>query len=331
MANDLIRHIRSFEAEHRLKPANIKTLSNGTLEITIDKTVLYQTTEEKGPGFISQAHRWLRDHDDSFNAQAHAAYLTENLHVPCRVRRRYKKLPIPYFDVPIPFFASSGTRVRDYTNLATQKVKVTLTFNVDDSSAGVINTIIQASMLSQSLPLVNPLPSAARRKSWNPIKWMLSFLSKLIPRGAAYWINKFLPNKFIKASRPYEWGTQFSEIQLNPGFCNAGMLAPVASTGAICAGLADLFCCSGRLLSNSVNIDSAGARGKEDPDCNAWSQVGVKTPQYTFGEGQIYSSRHSLFAQSTTKLVCSPKSLDINEAIIAAGVPLSSNGRYREI
>lgn len=238
-AEQFIEDIRIFEADHGLKPSDIQILSTGEITVTIDKSVLYQYQ----PGQKSTLQRfwsWLNDSDNSFNPDSHAAKMAEKINqnandgsqVRVSVRKRYKQLPIPYFSIPIPI-ENAGTKVRDHSNLAVQKIKVSLTFPPGYSTQAAIKKLAKAAVMSDTLEGTPSLPDAARRASWNPIKWGLHMLSKLVPRRLAQKFNKILPNKWIKATRPYEWGTNFCEQQINHGFINSGLAASTLNLAVI--------------------------------------------------------------------------------------------------
>ncbi|CAN5349503.1 hypothetical protein BH10PSE19_BH10PSE19_06920 [soil metagenome] len=320
-AKKFIQDIRTFEADHGLKPSDIRVSENDEITVTLDKSVLYQYD----PGQKKNLQRfwsWVNDSDNSFNPDAHARKVAGKLNqdeenddlVRVSAKKRYKQLPIPYFSIPIPI-ENAGTKVREYGNLAAQKIKVSLTFPKGYSSAQAISKLIKAAMMSDTLDENPPLPNAARRVSWNPIKWFLHFISKLIPRVCAQQINKILPNKWIKATRPYEWGTKFCDTEINHGFINSGALAslinPVIGAPTVWLGT---IVCDGE---NEVGPYRGGSNDfgyGTGHTAQAWPYSVVERDEISY----YYTNRMSLFAQTRAKLTPVGRGVSEDERIDSA-------------
>jgi len=313
-----IADIREFEAGHALKPADIKILETGEVMVTVDKSVLYQYNPSHNP--LRAFWDWLTDSDDSFDPHQHAGKVAKKLQqnaqdegIKVAARKRYKQLPIPYFSIPIPI-QNSGTKVRDYSNLATQKIKISLTFPKDYDSQRALRHLVTAATQSDSLAGSIDLPTAARRLSWNPIKWVLHALSTLVPRTLARKMNRILPNKWIKATRPFEWGTRFSRIQINHGFDTSGIFANLINLGVI----APLTLWGGANMCNRNRYVTSGSCNNETYGLNSEGQAneGQELQRPLVGQNGISyfdtdhagwvntnrTDRMSLFAQTRTKL-----------------------------
>lgn len=235
----LINDIRKFEREYGLKPADIQISPNSNqITVTIDKTVLYEYDQNQKSRF-QRFFGWLNDNDNSFNEKNHEKTLWKALNggieeavgpegsaVSVSVKKRYKQLPVPYFSIPVPI-ENSGTKVRAYNNLATQKIKVSLTFPVSCESKEAITCLLKAAITSDKKKDGTDLHTAVRRTTWNPIKRFLHVLSQGIPDEMAKKWNRFLPNKWIKATRPNEWGSGMAQLEINQGFVNSGLLASI--------------------------------------------------------------------------------------------------------
>lgn len=224
---NFMQRIRAFEADHGLKPSSIEETKDGKIRVTIDKSVLYQYDHEQKQTAFQKFWLWFNDRNNSFDTVKHADELRTKLNeekndISVSVKKRYIQLPIPYFSIPIPIEAS-GTQVRDYDNLATQKIKVSITFPADYSAENAVKKLITAATLSAAFPNSPPLPTAARRPSLNLIKLFLHLISPLMPRRIA---QKF-PQALLKTTRPHEWGTLFCETHIDHGFINSGAVASI--------------------------------------------------------------------------------------------------------
>lgn len=298
---ELINDIRLFEADHGLKPATIKKSAEGGMTVTVDKSVLYQYDANR-KNSLQKFWSWLNDSDNSFNPDNHANQLQKAIEGPLNisVRKRFKQLPVPYFSIPVPI-KNSGTKIREYGNLATQKIKVSMTFSSDYDSKKAIQQILLASIISDDTGQDLKLPTAARRESVNPIKWGLHLLSKLVPRSVGQGINKRLPNLWIKATRPNEWGTFFCDARINHGFINSGATASIMNT-LIVAPLT--FGRGARLCDDeappSLFGDSGGVRRHgNDFQYQSMNENTENTKNYI---NYSYTDRLSLFFQTRAKL-----------------------------
>src|SRR6185295_15747746 len=142
-----------------------------------------------------RAWNWLNDRDVSFNTAEHAQRLSDDFgggDWKVSVRERYIKLPIPYFDIPIPIplsiFKRSGTLLRDSDNIATQPIKVTLTIPAGTDKHTAIRNIIHAATKSHSKENSQglELPSAAKRITYNPIKLFLGLICRRFTSRISY-------------------------------------------------------------------------------------------------------------------------------------------------
>ena len=296
-----INDIRIFEAENGLKPAAIKKSATGEITVTVDKSVLYQYDANR-KNSLQKFWSWLNDSDNSFNPENHADQLQKAIQGPLKisVRKRFKQLPVPYFSIPVPI-KNSGTKIREYGNLATQKIKVSMTFSSDYDSKKAIKQILLASITSDDTGQDLKLPTAARRESFNPIKMGLHLLSKLVPRSLAQGINKKLPNIWIKATRPNEWGTFFCDASINHGFINSGATASIMNTLIV----APLTLGGGARMCDdeeppSLFGDSGGVRRHgNDFQYQSMNESTENTTNYI---DYSYTNRLSLFFQTRAKL-----------------------------
>lgn len=324
MPNKLIQDIRNFEARNGLKPADITIDEKGKITVTIDKSVLYEC-KPAPQSWWQSFWSWANDNDASFNPKAHAQRISSKLqlddNVTVAVRKRKKQLPIPYFSIPTPF-DNSGTLVRDMENLAVQKIKVSLTFSPSSDltpydSKIAIRQLIKAGTLSHAEEGSPELPSAARRDSWNLIKWLLHGLV------APFFSDSFtlkLPNILRKTARPKEWGTDFCEEQINHGFINSGLAASMVNATVLAPltmGSGSILCQGGEVGTLQLGSGNIRYSNRNATLYNPYGYISeIETKRIPTS-----SRRFSFFMQTRAKLMhddrCNTKNVDriIDDAI----------------
>ncbi len=268
------REIRDFEADMGIEASKINLKRDGSVSVTFPKHVLYHYNKD--------AHKWFRTFraNDVLNCNIHANTIEQKLadkgikNTVVTVKRQFKTLPIPFIEIPIkvPFinvgWRKVGTRVRAFQDVAVQPTSMSITFDkntVQNTHPSKILSSIQAAAVVSESGEGKSLPTASRRASYSPIKWLLRGLSHLTPR----FLSKIIPNKVKNISRPKPHGYYKADNHLNTPFINGGALAHTVNISAVTAGIAAAVAAAvAALVAACFCMMAAGRNGNCDSgDC----------------------------------------------------------------